>query len=213
MEMKPTRRGWALALTVIATLAVGLVAAPADLRATGTAAELSSPFARLVPTAAAASRKMADAVRPDTTFPVRGAFNWGQGEARFGTGRSGHSHEGQDVFARTGTPLVAAADAKVLETGDDGGRSNYLVLYDASRRRSFVYMHMNRPPRVHRGQRVKAGTRVGEVGCTGSCFGDHLHFEVRAGRGAQAPAHDPLSLLRRWAAAGHLRPTLPPGAH
>jgi murein DD-endopeptidase MepM/ murein hydrolase activator NlpD len=211
MDFKPTRRRCALALTVIATLAVGLPAMPAA--AGGASPELREPFARLVPVAAAASHTMADAVGPDTTFPVRGAFNWGQGEARYGTGRSGHSHEGQDVFARTGTPLVAASDARVIETGDDGGRGNYLVLYDASRRRSFVYMHMNRPPRVHRGQRVTAGERVGEVGCTGSCFGDHLHFEVRRGRGAQAPARNPLSLLRRWAAAGHLRATLPPGAH
>jgi murein DD-endopeptidase MepM/ murein hydrolase activator NlpD len=211
--MKPTGRGWAFALAVMTTLAVTLWVAPGDLRATESAPRLQSPFALLVPAAARAAGKMADTARTPATFPVRGSFNWGQSEARFGSGRSGHVHEGQDVFARTDAPLVAVADSKVLESGDDGGRGNYLVLYDADRRRSFVYMHMDRPARVHRGERVSAGRRVGEVGCTGSCFGDHLHFEVRAGKGAQAPARDPLPLLRRWARAAHARPTLPPGEH
>jgi murein DD-endopeptidase MepM/ murein hydrolase activator NlpD len=211
--MKPTARGWAFALTVISTLAVALLVAPGQLRATERAPEDRSSFARLVPTANRAAGEVADAVRPPATFPVRAAFNWGQSEARFGSARSGHVHEGQDVFARTGAPLVAVADSKVLETGDDGGRGNYLVLYEAERRRSFVYMHMERPARVKRGEQVASGRRVGEVGCTGSCFGDHLHFEVHAGRGAEGPARNPLPLLRRWARAAHARATLPPGAH
>jgi murein DD-endopeptidase MepM/ murein hydrolase activator NlpD len=38
------------------------------------------------------------------------------------------------------------------------------------------------------------------VGCTGSCWGDHLHFEVRSGRGTTGESHDPLPLLERLAA-------------
>ncbi|HEY8770408.1 MAG TPA: peptidoglycan DD-metalloendopeptidase family protein, partial [Thermoleophilaceae bacterium] len=53
------------------------------------------------------------------------------------------------------------------------------------------------PSRVAAGRHVKAGERVGSVGCTGSCFGDHLHFEVHRGRGTQAPPIDPLPLLTR----------------
>ena len=41
-----------------------------------------------------------------SVFPVRGAYDFGGSEARFGAGRSGHSHQGQDVFAACGTPLV-----------------------------------------------------------------------------------------------------------
>ena len=41
-------------------------------------------------------------------FPIRGRHNYGQSGARFGAGRSGHSHQGQDVMAACGTPLVAA---------------------------------------------------------------------------------------------------------
>jgi murein DD-endopeptidase MepM/ murein hydrolase activator NlpD len=41
---------------------------------------------------------------------------------------------------------------------------------------------------------------VGAVGCTGSCWGDHLHFELRRGRGTTAAPIDPLPLLKRLAA-------------
>ena len=44
----------------------------------------------------------------DNMFPVRGRHNYGGSNADFGSGRAGHSHQGQDVFARCGTPLVAA---------------------------------------------------------------------------------------------------------
>ena len=39
---------------------------------------------------------------------------------------------------------------------------------------------------------------VGQLGCTGSCYGAHLHFEVRVGRGVRSEPIDPLPLLRRW---------------
>lgn len=151
----------------------------------------------------------AEASRPH--FPVQGEFNWGQSGARFGAGRSGHSHEGQDVFARTGTPLVAIRDGVVLETGTDGGRGNYVAIYSHRARRTYVYLHMSAPARVRSGQRVRGGQRLGAVGCTGSCFGDHLHFEVRRGRALNGPPTDPYQLLRRWAGADGARATLPPG--
>src|ERR1700704_2219392 len=63
-----------------------------------------------------------------TAFPVRGAVVYGEGEARFGADRGGRMHEGQDLFAPAGTPLVAVRDVKVLEAGDGGGRGNYVAL-------------------------------------------------------------------------------------
>jgi murein DD-endopeptidase MepM/ murein hydrolase activator NlpD len=152
------------------------------------------------------------AARPaENAFPVRGAFNWGQEAAAFGGPRSGRTHEGQDVMSRTGTPIVAVADGTVLETGNDGGRGNYLTLYDPAARVTYVYMHMVAPPAAKAGQKVTTGRRLGGVGCTGSCFGDHLHFEVRAGRGAQGAARDPRPLLQRWSAADRISAALPPG--
>jgi murein DD-endopeptidase MepM/ murein hydrolase activator NlpD len=130
-----------------------------------------------------------------TAFPVRGAVVYGEGEARFGADRGGRMHEGQDLFAPAGTPLVAVRDVKVLEAGDGGGRGNYVALYSAAANETYVYMHMLAPAAVRPGQRLRAGQHVGKVGCTGSCWGDHLHFELRAGRGSQAPVLNPLPLL------------------
>jgi len=152
-------------------------------------------------------------LRTRPQFPVVGDFNWGQSGAQFGAGRSGRMHEGQDVFARTGTPLVAVRDGKVVETGNDGGRGNYVAIYSAEARQTYVYLHMNRPSRVSADERVQAGQGVGQVGCTGSCFGTHLHFEVRAGKGTQAAPIDPKPLLVRWAQNSASRPVLAPGTN
>ena len=146
-------------------------------------------------------------------FPVVGDFNWGQSGAQFGAGRSGRVHEGQDVFARTGTPLVAVRDGRVVEKGDDGGRGNFVAIYSAVARQTYVYLHMNRPSRVSTGERVHSGQGVGQVGCTGSCFGTHLHFEVRAGKGTQAAPIDPKPFLIRWAQNSASRSVLPPGTN
>jgi murein DD-endopeptidase MepM/ murein hydrolase activator NlpD len=145
--------------------------------------------------AAVAGREI---VRREAVFPVEAPPDYGEADARFGASRSGHAHEGQDVFAPAGTPLVAARDGLVVETGDDGGRGNYVAIFSAAARQTYVYLHMQRPTPLAPGSRVHAGERVGRVGCTGSCWGDHLHFEVRAGRGAEARPVDPLPLLRRW---------------
>ena len=146
------------------------------------------------------------------TFPVKGPFNWGQRDATYGAARSGHVHEGQDVFAVSGTPLVAASDGVVVEAGNDGGRGNYVAIFDRAERRTYVYLHMESPSRVAVGERVASGRRVGEVGCTGSCFGVHLHFEVRGGRAVEGAPQDPRPLLERWARTSDAKATLAPGA-
>ena len=109
-------------------------------------------------------------------------------------------HAGQDVFAPAGTPLVAVDDGVVVEAGSDGGRGNFIAVFDPDRDRAYVYFHMLEPSMRAAGERVRAGERLGEIGCTGSCWGDHLHFEVREGRDAYGEAVDPLPLLRDWKA-------------
>jgi murein DD-endopeptidase MepM/ murein hydrolase activator NlpD len=138
--------------------------------------------------------------RPAAVFPVRGRVDWGEQDARFGAWRGGHVHEGQDVFARAGAPLLAIRAARVVETGDDGGRGNYVAIWSRRVGRTFVYLHMLHRSRFRVGERVRAGQRLGAVGCTGSCWGDHLHLEVRLGRGTTGKPFDPLPLLRRLAA-------------
>jgi murein DD-endopeptidase MepM/ murein hydrolase activator NlpD len=183
---------------VAATMAAVAAGAPA-------AAATSDHLATLAPTLEAASRlatlqSLRPPPRPAVVFPVRGRVGYGEQDARFGAWRGGHVHEGQDVFARAGTPLVALRDGRVVETGDDGGRGNYVAIWSRAERRTFVYLHMLHPSRVQVGQRVRAGQRVGAVGCTGSCWGDHLHLELRRGRGTTGRPLDPLPLLRRLAA-------------
>jgi murein DD-endopeptidase MepM/ murein hydrolase activator NlpD len=187
----------------------GLLVVAATMAALGAGASAEAATAEhltaLAPTLEAAGRlatleSLRAPAGPASVFPVRGRVDWGEGDARFGAWRGGHVHEGQDVFARAGTPLVAIRDGRVVETGDDGGRGNYVAMWNRTARRTFVYLHMLHPSRVGLGERVRAGQRVGAVGCTGSCWGDHLHLELRRGRGTTGGALDPLPLLRRLAA-------------
>lgn len=135
--------------------------------------------------------------RPALVHPVRGAANYGGAGAQFGDSRGSRSHGGQDVFAPAGTPVVAIADAIVLSAGGGDARGNYAELFDRTRSRTYLYFHMAGPAKVKPGRRVAAGQVVGAVGCTGSCWGDHLHLEVRLGRGPQGRAIDPRPLLER----------------
>ena len=158
-------------------------------------ASITAVFAAAVPAAGDIH-----APPPESAFPVRGHVEFGEASARFGAGRGGHVHEGQDVFAPAGTPLVSVRSGKVVEKGDDGGRGNYVAIWSRVARRTFVYLHMRRPTPLSPGERVRAGERIGAVGCSGSCWGDHLHLEVRRGRGTTGRPRDPLPLLRRLAA-------------
>jgi murein DD-endopeptidase MepM/ murein hydrolase activator NlpD len=130
--------------------------------------------------------------------PVAGRFRYGFDGGRYGAPRGGRMHEGQDVFGSAGTPLVAVRDGVVVEKGNDGGRGNYIALYSRVDGRTYNYLHMQSPSPLRVGKRVRAGTLVGHLGCTGSCWGDHLHFEIRRGRGANGATSDPLPVLRRW---------------
>jgi len=130
--------------------------------------------------------------------PIRGPIDYGNSEARFGADRYGHVHEGQDMFSRPGTPLLATRDATVIEKGNDGGRGNYIGIYSEAEDQTYVYLHMLRPTGLKRGAPIGAGDQVGAMGCTGSCYGTHLHFEVRMGRGVERKPIDPLPMLKRW---------------
>jgi len=174
-------------LTTIAAISVAAATAfPAPAQARPIAPELGPLFATVK-------------AEPKGPFvPVVGKVDYGTAENGFGAARSGHTHAGHDMFASAGTPEIAVTDAVVLETGADGGQGNYVYLYDAKRDRTYVYMHMIAPPIVKQGEKVKAGQKLGGLGCTGSCWGDHLHFEIRKGKGYEATAVDPLPLLKEW---------------
>lgn len=133
-------------------------------------------------------------------FPVRGPHDYGQGAAGFGAGRSGHTHEGQDVMARCGTPLVAARGGTVIMRTYQALAGNYLVIQDPVTGESNMYAHLREPAIVKRGQRVETGQPIGVVGDTGDASACHLHFELWTAPGWYQGGEpiDPLPTLQRW---------------
>lgn len=183
-----------------------IVRVPADattgpVRVRSAAAGLSPPSRRLKVTAAAKPALAAVAVAPDEgTFPVRGKYGFGTEINRFGGGRG---HEGQDIFASCGAPLVSARSGTVTFAKFQDRAGNYAVI-TADDGTSQAYMHMLAPAAVQRGQRVTAGQPIGQVGQTGRADGCHLHFELWTAPGwyQGGQAVDPLPELQRYAARG-----------
>lgn len=133
-------------------------------------------------------------------FPVRGPHTFGTGADAFGAGRAGHIHQGQDVLARCGTPLVAARGGVVIQRAFQSLAGNYLVIQDPVTGMSNVYAHLRTPAIVHRGQRVDTGQPIGVVGETGDAVGCHLHFELWTAPGwyRGGTPIDPLPTLQSW---------------
>jgi len=133
-------------------------------------------------------------------FPVRGPHDYGEGGAAFGAGRTGHMHEGQDVMADCGTPLVAARGGIVVMRARQALAGNYLVIQDPITGQSNMYAHLREPASVRRGQRVETGQPIGLVGDTGDASACHLHFELWTSPGwyRGGTPIDPLPALKRW---------------
>ena len=133
-------------------------------------------------------------------FPVQGTHDYGTEINGFGGGRG---HKGQDVFAKCGTPLVAALGGTVTFQKFHERAGNYVVV-KADDGTGQAYMHLAAPATVKQGQRVTAGQPIGEVGETGRASGCHLHFELWTAPGWYEGGEpiDPLPTLRRWDTAG-----------
>jgi hypothetical protein len=133
-------------------------------------------------------------------FPIRGKHDFGGGEARFGAGRAGHIHQGQDTFAACGTPLVAARGGKVKFRGSESDAGNYIVIDGAGTGTDYVYMHLKDPALAKKGETVYTGQPIGEVGDTGDAVGCHLHMELWKAPGWYTGGEplDPLPSLQRW---------------
>lgn len=99
--------------------------------------------------------------------------------------RWGRMHEGVDVGGGTGSPVVAARSGTVTHAGRMGGYGN-LVLVNHGGGVSTAYAHLSSFS-VSPGQSVGGGQRVGGMGCSGSCTGTHVHFEVRINGAARNP--------------------------
>jgi murein DD-endopeptidase MepM/ murein hydrolase activator NlpD len=154
--------------------AAGLQAASASL-----AAQIRSAQARSSYSAPADSTPSAAGF----IWPVNGPVTSGFGM------RWGRMHEGIDIGVGYGTPIHAAAAGRVVYAGWMSGYGN-LVAIDHGGGISTAYGHQSSIA-VSLGAVVAQGQTIGYVGCTGHCFGPHLHFEVRVNG---APV-DPLGYL------------------
>ncbi|MBQ4858773.1 peptidoglycan DD-metalloendopeptidase family protein [Pseudoalteromonas sp. MMG007] len=85
------------------------------------------------------------------------------------------AHRGIDYAARTGTPVVASGNGKVIKAGYSKYNGNYIFISHGTQ---YVtkYLHLNKKL-VKTGQRVKQGDKIGTVGSTGRVTGAHLHYE------------------------------------
>jgi murein DD-endopeptidase MepM/ murein hydrolase activator NlpD len=133
-------------------------------------------------------------------FPILGPHDYGSAGARFGAGRSGHTHEGQDVMAKCGTPLVAARGGRVQHSGFQSAAGNYVIIDGKGTGYDMGYMHLLEPSPLREGMTVRTGEPIGVVGSTGSSTACHLHFELWTAPGwyeGGSPI-DPLGFLKQW---------------
>jgi murein DD-endopeptidase MepM/ murein hydrolase activator NlpD len=130
-------------------------------------------------------------------FPVRGPHGYGEFAARFGGGRG---HQGQDVFAACGTPLVAARGG-VVKFRQYHSRAGHYIVIDGERTAvDYAYMHLRDAALVRVGERVRTGQLIGYVGQSGRASGCHLHLELWRAPGwyAGGSPFDPLPSLLSW---------------
>lgn len=147
---------------------------------------------RVQPELLAEGRFVLDLVlEPALAFPVAG-FTSRAIMSPWGVPRDGgrRSHEGVDIFAPRGTPVVASVAGRVSRANVTGLGGKVVWLRDDTRRRSIYYAHLDSQT-VSRGDRVEVGDTVGFVGNTGNArtTPPHLHYGVYyRGQGAVNPA-------------------------
>lgn len=112
-------------------------------------------------------------------MPIHGTVNSGFGP------RNGSFHDGVDIGALEGTPIVAVEDGEVVYSDQLRGYGNIVILRHGDGIVS-VYAH-NQINLVREGQRVARGEVIAKVGSTGRVTGPHLHFEIRKNNAAQNP--------------------------
>lgn len=156
-----------------------------------------APAARKATTSAALSLSFAFY---GYAFPILGAHEFGLGAGRFGAARSGHTHQGQDVMAACGTPLVAARGGTVQYSEYEANAGNYVVIDGKGSPNDFMYAHLAEPSPLRVGETVRTGQPIGIVGDTGDAVGCHLHFEMWGAPGwyEGGSPFDPLPYLEKW---------------
>lgn len=158
------------------------------LRTRSALAVLVTSLVTSLAAATSASARVDSASRLQMVWPATGTVT-----ARFGEWRGSHRHDGIDIGMLRTLRLRAVTAGVVRQAGYAPGYAGYgkIVLLDLPGPYSALYAHLS-SVRVKPGQRLRSGQRLGLAGCTGSCSGTHLHFEVMRGG---VPV-DPLRFLR-----------------
>lgn len=169
------------------------------IRGDGTAAPDGRYRVRAVAPAIGQRRRVGAFTLRGRMYPVRGPHADRGQVGLFGVPRNGgRTHEGYDVNAPCGTPLVAARGGTVIRSRFDPVLYGHeVIIRGVLDGRTYRYSHLRRTPAVRRGDRVRTGRRIGSVGDTGNArtTGCHLHFELRDRRGRLL---DPGPHLREW---------------
>jgi murein DD-endopeptidase MepM/ murein hydrolase activator NlpD len=128
--------------------------------------------------------------------PVRGvvrrdlADTWGDARS------DGRSHEGIDIMAPSGTPVLAVADGRIVKFFDSVRGGVTIYQFDRTERFVYYYAHLNaRTAGLAEGDQVRQGQVIGYVGTSGNAPVPHLHFEIQR-----------LGAERRWWEADSMNP-------
>lgn len=135
----------------------------------------------------------------DFLFPVAGGVTFSNDWMYPRPG--GRSHQGIDIFASRGTPVVAVADGSLFNVGWNGLGGWRLWVRDRAGN-GFYYAHLDAyAPAAREGASVTRGTVLGYVGDSGDARGTppHLHFEIHPGGGGPVP---PYPVITGWPRAG-----------
>jgi murein DD-endopeptidase MepM/ murein hydrolase activator NlpD len=150
-------------------------APPSNPTSTATATPTPTPNATSTPTSTRSSLSSAASL----AWPLKGVLY-----GRYGV-REGKRHDGIDIAAPEGTPVLAAAAGTVIYAGEQTGYGAIVILKHEGGLVT-LYAH-NARVLVEEGTRVRRGEPIARVGRTGKTSGPHLHFEVRDGTRPRNP--------------------------
>lgn len=132
---------------------------------------------------------------PQWVMPVPGA-GWSASFGEAGSAWSSGFHTGQDFTAPAGTPVHAVGSGTITSASWSDAYGNLIEITHANGDQSW-YAHLS--DFAQTSGAVAAGDVIGYVGCTGNCFGNHLHLEYHPDGGEAA---DPVAWLRHNGALG-----------